>query len=149
MAQKGMALALQGMNGKEMSYVRARAGADSEAEALRGAGIPRRTFYHWPEERRRELLEVAQEYKRNAVARALQILEDSVADAAEVKVKGLKSRKDHIAQAAADSILDRMMGKPTQRQEITGAGGEPLLPPVDELIAALRKARKVLVDDQG
>ena len=117
---------MAGLSDMELGYVKARAEVSNDTEARRRCGLPTSTFYTWPEERRQQLLEIAQEYKRDAVARALQILEDSVAEAARVKTKGLKSRKEHIAQAAADSVLDRIMGKATQRQEITGAGGGPI-----------------------
>ena len=120
MSQNDTAMSLADLTDRELAYVKCRADTVSEAEALRKAGIVRRTFYRWPEERRKQLLEIAQKFKRSVAAHALQMLEDSLTEAAEVKLKGLRSRKEHIAQAAADSILDRVLGKPTQRvkQEI-------------------------------
>jgi len=112
--------ALAGLSDMELGYVKARAEVSNDTEARRRCGLPTSTFYTWPEERRQQLLEIAQGYKRDAVARALQILEDSLTEAAELKAKGLKSRKEHIAQAAADSILDRVLGRAKQPVEHGG-----------------------------
>jgi hypothetical protein len=51
----------------------------------------------------------------------MSIISDAVIEAARLKVQGLKSRKEPIAQAVASEILDRVMGKPTQRNEIKGS----------------------------
>ena len=113
---------LVGLGDMEMAYVQARAGAFTDAEALRECGVPRSTFYDWPKERREYMRNLALERKRDIATQVFQVLEENATAAAEVKAKGLKSRKEHIAQAAADSILDRVLGKPTMRvkQHITG-----------------------------
>jgi hypothetical protein len=46
--------------------------------------------------------------------------------AAAVKVAGLDSDHEKIRQDAASEILDRNLGKPTMRQEITGKAGAEL-----------------------
>ena len=43
-----------------------------------------------------------------------------------MKVSGLKDPNKRIKQSAATEILDRMLGKPMQRQEISGPKGEPI-----------------------
>jgi CRP-like cAMP-binding protein len=55
--------------------------------------------------------------------RANMILDDAVIQAAEVKSAGLKDRDVRVRQAAATEILDRRVGKPTQKTELTGKDG--------------------------
>jgi hypothetical protein len=54
------------------------------------------------------------------------ILEDSVEEAAQIKIAGLKARDERIKQSASTEILDRMLGKPKQSIEHTGEGGKPI-----------------------
>jgi len=110
----------------ELAYVEARTTALTDAEALRACGLASSTFYSWSKERRERLNGLAQQRKRDTVTQVLDILEKSATEAAQVKAKGLKSRKENIAQAAASDILDRVLGRPTQRQEHTGVGGGPI-----------------------
>lgn len=111
----------------QLDYVVARSKVRTDAQGFRDAGIPKSTFYKWPEETRNYLNELAQRVKRESALRAIMILQDAAEDAANVKVQGLESRKEHIKQAAATEILDRNLGKPTQKQEITGKDGAPII----------------------
>ena len=77
--------------------------------------MPRSTFYDWPKERREYLRNLALERKWDIATQALQVLEENAVAAAQMKAKGLKSRKEHIAQRAASDILERVLGKPTRR----------------------------------
>jgi hypothetical protein len=61
--------------------------------------------------------------RKDKALRAVLILGEAVEEAAKVKVAGLKARDERIKQAVATEILDREFGKPTQRQEVTGADG--------------------------
>ena len=106
---------LVGLGDMEMAYVQARAGAFSDAEALRECGVPCSTFYDWPKERREYMRNLALERKRDIATQALQVLEENAVAAAQMKAKGLKSRKETVAQAAASDILDRVLGKATLR----------------------------------
>lgn len=104
----------------ERLYVEARSQVPTKAEAFRQAGITHAAYYKWPKERQEYLETLVREYKANLSRRVLEILENSAEDAARVKAKGLKSQKDHIAQAAADSILDRILGRAKQPIEQSG-----------------------------
>ena len=104
-----------GLDERELAYVEARTRTTKDAPAFRQAGVPERTFYTWPRERRHYLNGLAVAWKRYTVGQVLGILEENATEAARVKAKGLKSRREDIAQQAADSILDRVLGKPTVR----------------------------------
>jgi hypothetical protein len=80
------------------------------------------TVYRWPEIVD-EAISLARDYTKDT---AIEILAQSLAKAAMVKVGGLDSDDEKIRQAVATEILDRKLGKPSQPMEHTGAGGEPL-----------------------
>jgi hypothetical protein len=68
-------------------------------------------------------------WKRNAATFSRSILEVGATEAAMMIVKGLQSGDEKIRIATADSLLDRVLGKPTQRVENEGhiiieAGGD-------------------------
>ena len=88
-----------------------------------GIGVSRSAFYKWPEDEREVLRDMAQRLKADVQLRVMQLLEGAAEEAALVKVAGLKSRNETVKQSVASEILDRVLGKPTQRQEVTGAEG--------------------------
>lgn len=57
--------------------------------------------------------------KTEAGLRALLILQDAAEDAAKVKTGGLQSKNEYVKQGASSDILDRVIGKPTQRVDQT------------------------------
>jgi len=106
-----------------LDYVMERSRVNSDADAYRNCGISKSTFYSWDAGEREKLNEIAQKLKRQSALRAMLILQEAAEEAALLKVAGLKSRKENVAQACSTEIMDRTMGKPTQRQEITGKNG--------------------------
>jgi len=117
---------LDQLEDQRLDYVMARSRVNSDAQGYRDANIPKATFYSWAEDERKRLNDLAQRVKREVATRALMILQEAAEQAAKVKVEGLKNRNDNIKQAAASEILDRIIGKPTQRQEVTGKDGGPV-----------------------
>ena len=109
---------LDKLEDRELDYVLERSKVSKDSEAFRAMGISPSTFYGWDKERREYLAETAQRLKRANAVRATMVLQGAVEKAAQVKVSGLESRKDNVKQGAATEILDRMLGKPTQRQEV-------------------------------
>ena len=97
-----------------LSYVTARSRVNSDRQGFLEAGIAKATFYTWPAAEREKLNALAQRFKRETAERALMILQDAAALAAEVKVSGLKSRDERVKQAAATEIIDRTIGKTDQ-----------------------------------
>ena len=112
-----------GLSEREIDYVKARANAKSNRQALRDASLSQ----GWLSNRDADdLYDRAMAFKVDMVYRAQEILDAAVEEAARVKAGGLKARDDRIKQAAATEILDRKFGKPTQRNELTGKDGSPV-----------------------
>jgi hypothetical protein len=115
-----------GLEDREIDYVLARSQMVSDTVAAQTAGISKATFYRWPAERRAHLNELAQRLKRNTALRAVMRLSEAAERAAERIVELTENRNPNVALRAAQDVLDRTIGKPTQRQEVTGAGGSAL-----------------------
>lgn len=109
-----------------LDYVIARSKSRTDADGYRDAGIAKSSFYSWPAEERDYLNALAQRVKRESALRALMMIQDAAEEAARVKVDGLKSRKEHIKQATATEILDRVVGKAATKVEHTGDGSGPI-----------------------
>jgi len=109
---------LEGLEDRELDYVLERSKVSKDSQALRAMGISPGTFYGWEKNKRDHLNELAQELKRASAVRATMILQGAVEEAANVKIEGLKEKRDkRLKQNVATEILDRQLGKPTQRQE--------------------------------
>ena len=109
---------LETLSDREIDFVFARSNAKTDTDARADAGISNGLWYGWPEERRQYLVEVANQLRIDTKFKAQRILQEAAEEAARLKVAGMKSRKENIAQAAATEILDRGLGKPTQKQEV-------------------------------
>lgn len=94
----------------------------TKKEAAEAIGLSPQTVYNW----NGSIDTVVSIMQENAALSALSIILASTNKAAMVKAAGLDSDNEKIAQDAASEILDRSLGKPTQRNEITGKDGEPL-----------------------
>ena len=126
----------------------ARSRVNSDAQGIKDSGVSKATFYSWKLEEREHLNTLAQRIKREAATRVMMVLQDASEIAANVKVGGLKSRNEHIKQDVATEILDRIVGKATQRTELTGKDGgkiEQEITLTDESI--LRKLLPELTSD--
>lgn len=116
---------LNQLEDQRLAYVMARSKVNSDAQGHKEAGITHATFYSWKKEERKKLNELAQKIKREIALRAIMILQDATEEAAIVKVHGLKSRNEHIKQGVATEILDRGIGKVTDKVDVT-SGGEKI-----------------------
>lgn len=91
----------------------------TKKDAAESIEISPQTAYNWP-----GVVDEVVSFVANDVALAmLGIIRANATKAAAVKAKGLDSIDERIAQGAATEIIDRVGGRPTQRQEITGADG--------------------------
>jgi len=54
----------------------------------------------------------------DGIIMAEEILHDALIEAAEVKAAGLRSRDERVKQGASSEIIDRNMGKATQKQQV-------------------------------
>lgn len=108
---------LADFDAREIDYVFARSDSNSDNSALEKAGLS----YGWFRKRDKDKLnDLARQLRIDTSFKAKRILKEAVEEAAQVKVDGLRSPDKHVKQAAATEILDRELGKPTQRQELAG-----------------------------
>lgn len=94
----------------------------TKKEAAEAIDISPNTVYNWP-----AIVHTAVDFMANNIALAtLGILQANATKAAMVKAAGLDSENEKIRQDVASEVLDRNLGKATQRQEVTGADGDSL-----------------------
>jgi hypothetical protein len=94
----------------------------TKKEAAEAIGLDPRTVYRWP-----DAIDEAIEFLiSDAIQSAHDILEQSVVKAAQIKRAGLDSDDEKLRQGVSSEILDRMLGRATQRQEISGPEGGPI-----------------------
>ena len=92
----------------------------TKKEAAESIGVQPQTAYNWNGD-----VDAAVDFMRNNIALAtLGIIQANAAKAAMIKAAGLDSGDEKIRQDVATEILDRNLGRPTQRQELTGADGD-------------------------
>lgn len=91
-------------------------------DASEAIGISPNTAYNWP-----STVKDAAEFMSNNIALAtMGIVQANATKAAMIKAAGLDSSNEKIRQDSATEVLDRVLGKATQRNEVTGKDGEPL-----------------------
>jgi len=109
---------------KQLRYVAERYRHDTDRETLEVLGMSPDAPYRWAN--KAEVNEAIALMARDGVFVSRELLRRALPQAAVVKVAGLDSSDERIQQAAATEILDRFHGKPTQKNEVTGAGGKDL-----------------------
>lgn len=107
-------------------YVWERSKVNTDSAAYRAAGISKSVFYKLDATERERLNALAVQLRRARVLQAELALRRAVVEAATVKVAGLQNRDPRVRQAAATEILDRTIGKPITRADIT-SGGERIV----------------------
>jgi hypothetical protein len=101
-----------GLDTTEIDYVQARANAASDAEALRIIGKSK----GWLRNRDKDdLNQRALDFKTDNVLKAQLVLDENLEKAAQGLAKLLDSRNENIKLKAQTEIMDRRMGKPTQK----------------------------------
>ena len=94
----------------------------TKKEAAESIGVQPQTAYNWNGD-----VDAAVDFMRNNIALAtLGIIQANATKAAMIKAAGLDSGDEKIRQDVATEILDRNLGRSTQRQELTGADGDAL-----------------------
>lgn len=110
----------------QLRYLIARVEAASDKEAADTIGIKASTVKRWNDDGSKSLIDEAVRLMlHDGIVTAREILRRNLAKAAAVKAAGLDSDNEKIRQDAATEIIDRAgeIGKPTQRNEHTGANG--------------------------
>ena len=132
-----------GLDAREIDYVQARANSKNDKEALDSIGASR----GWLRGRNKDdLNQRAADFKTDNVLKAQIILDENVEKAARGLAKLMDSRNENIKLKAQTEILDRRMGKPTQKvdQKTEHSGSVTLEGAVD----ALKQADQKLADDK-
>jgi hypothetical protein len=107
--------ALKGLRPIERHWVLQKLAGISDAQASRNCGLDITAHYHFPNiEKCRELIDDLFEAPLDAAIARLWTASEK---AAEVMIKGLESKNERIAQAAARDIMDRLAGRATVRLE--------------------------------
>ena len=104
---------LQGLKPEELDYVMARSSHNSVAAACRAANLSQSTLYRW--DNRDELDDLAAALRLDRHVEVELKLREALPEAVEVIITGLKERKYDTKFKAAVEILDRTLGKPTQK----------------------------------
>lgn len=88
----------------------------SKADAAAEINLAAQTVYNWPDKVDR----AAELFYEQTAALAMQELEEALVEAAMVKTQEVRQpgTTQESQQSAASDVLDRVMGKPTQKQDI-------------------------------
>lgn len=104
----------------QLRFVTARMNVSTDKEAALAIGVEPRTISEW----KRAGVPIDQAVRllvNDGLVLSRSILRRSVAEAAAVKRAGLYSDDEKTRQAAASEILDRELGRATQRNEVAGS----------------------------
>jgi len=112
-------LLLKTLTTEQLRFVVARQQYSSDAETARQIKVAKQTVSAWGEPVQRAVKLMAMD----GVIVARERMRRALAEAISVKVEGLRSRNENVKQNAATEIIDRAIGKATQKNEITGANG--------------------------
>jgi len=123
----------------------------TKGEAAEAIGMKKDTIYRWPE----CVQEAVELIAMDAVVSAMEIRKRNLVKAMMIKVAGLDIDDDALRQKVATEIIEGELGKPTQKNEVTGADGKDLIPKVTDAeynrtISSLAEAavvREVLSDE--
>jgi len=109
---------LRGLSDSERRYILARVDAKTNVQALRECGLSQSWLTKTGVDR---LNAIADKLRNDISGRAIVLLEGALPEAVMVLIDGLYSDDERIKQSAAKDILDRVMGRATQKTEVTGA----------------------------
>lgn len=105
---------MQGLDPTELDYVMARSSSASVKEACEKIGLSQSTLYGW-KERRDELEQLAAALRLDRHVEVELKLREALPDAVQVVIDGLKKHKYSEQFRAAVEVLDRTLGRPTQK----------------------------------
>jgi len=109
---------LANLEDTKLDYVVARSKTTTDKAAYEEAGISRSAFYSWGAEERERLNGIAQQLKRENATKAVLKLQEAAEDAVDTIIKLMeKARSENVKFSAATDILDRTIGKPSQKVE--------------------------------
>ena len=113
---------LEGLTPLQLDWIAIRIDTGSDREASRRLKISRSTPSRWKAEGV-PIDEIVKQAKQDGVILVQERIKGDLNWAYDVKREGLQSRSERMRQLVASEILDRGLGKATQRQEIGGEDG--------------------------
>jgi len=117
--------ALARLSTDQIRFVVARQEFSTDKEAAQEIGVKPDTVYQW-KHKGVPIDEAVRLMAADGVVVAMELRRRNLAKAMAVKVAGLDSGKEQMRQNVATEIIEWEMGKPMQKQEITGKDGGPL-----------------------
>jgi hypothetical protein len=109
---------------EQVGWVAKRLGTKTDKAAAIDVGVDPSTVSRWPN--KTDLDAAVNLLRRQPIEAVLTMLNAAAIDAAQEKVAGLHSSRESVRQAASTEILDRIIGKPVQRNEHSAPGGGPI-----------------------
>lgn len=113
----------------QVRFVVARQECATDREAARKIGMSESMIYRWP----KVVKDAVRLMAEDGVKTALFVRRRALAKAMLVKTAGLDSRDERVRQSAATEIIEWELGKASQRTELTGADGGPVVIELSEL----------------
>ena len=117
---------LEGLTPLQLDWVARRIDSRSDREASRLLGIDKDTPGRWKADGV-PLDDIIAAAKQDGVILVSRRIRADLNWAYDVKRSGLHSKSEQVRQGAATEILDRGLGKATQRQEVSGPDGGTLV----------------------
>ena len=131
--------ALEGVLGElttdQIRFAVARQECATDKEAAEAVGISVRTVYNWPD----VVKDAVRLMAFDGLVVAAHVRRRNLAKAMQVKVAGLDDEDAGLRQRVATEIIDWEMGRPTQRQEVSGPDGSAIEVQESRFDAALAK----------
>jgi hypothetical protein len=131
---------------EQMRWVMARLNTTTDADAARIAGVHPVTVCRW--ENKAQLDEAVRLLLSDAVEHAAEVLREAAPAAARALTDAVRDKRQRVQ--AATAILDRVGLSTTQKHELSGPSGAPLLD-LQAMVEALRQADEALSgsNDEG
>jgi hypothetical protein len=105
------------LDDKETVYVFERSKVLTDKDAYTNGGFSRGWWFDKGAERKEKLNEIASMIRKDRMFAANRKLAEAYEQAIEVKIEGLRYNDKRLKQSVATEIIDRNIGKPTQRVE--------------------------------
>ena len=114
----------EGFTLEQWRFITARLGTTTDKAAAEEIGINDKTPSKW--DNKEQVNEAIKLLQRRAADGAVDAISQATLRAAMTVVRLLDSEDEGVRLRAAQDLLDRQLGKPKQRQEVTGADGGPV-----------------------
>jgi hypothetical protein len=114
------------LSADQIRFVVARQQFSTDKEAAEEIGIKADTVYQW-KHKGDPIGEAVRLMAQDGIIVAKELRRRNLAKAMAIKVAGLNSDDERLRQNVATEIIEGEMGKPTQRQEVSGPEGGPIV----------------------